>query len=67
MLTGKLLTTLPSPCSRIRLIENAGLKAYEELFDEIIKVAHERGVKFGQLQIVDSVHLVADVNVEKDK
>lgn len=50
-----------------RLIENAGVKAYEELFDEIIRVAQEEGVKFGKIQIVDSVHLVADVNVEKDK
>jgi len=50
-----------------RLIENAGIKAYEELFNEIIRVAQEKGVKFGKLQIVDSVHLVADVNVEKDK
>jgi len=45
-----------------RLIQNVGLKAYEELFDEIIRIAKVRGVKFGQLQVVDSVHLVADVN-----
>jgi len=50
-----------------RLIEKSGVKAYEELFDEIIKVAQEKGVKFGKIQIVDSVHLVADVNTEKDK
>jgi len=50
-----------------RLIEIAGLKVYEEMFDEIIKIAKEKGVKFGQLQIVDSVHVVADVNVGKDK
>lgn len=50
-----------------RLIENAGVKAYEELFDEIIRIAQEKGVKFGKLQIVDSVHLVADVNLGKDK
>lgn len=50
-----------------RLIENAGLKTYEELFDEIIKIATVRGVKFGQLQVVDSVHLVADVNLGKDE
>ena len=49
------------------LVENAGLTAYDELFDEIIKVATVRGVKFGQLQVVDSVHLVADVNLGKDK
>ena len=50
-----------------RLINNAGTKAYEGLFDEIISIAQEKGVKFGKLQIVDSVHLVADVNVGKDK
>ena len=50
-----------------RLIESAGIRAYEELFDEIIKIAQEEGVKFGQLQVVDSVHLIADVNVTKDR
>jgi IS5 family transposase len=50
-----------------RLTGKAGLKAYEELFDEIIRIAQVRGVKFGKLQVVDSVHLVADVNLGKDK
>ncbi|MDP2919558.1 MAG: transposase [Dehalococcoidia bacterium] len=50
-----------------RLIQNGGIRIYEELFDEIIKVAQEKGVKFGKLQIVDSVHLVADVNITKDR
>jgi len=50
-----------------RLIKMAGLKVYEEMFDAIIKIAQEKGVQFGQLQIVDSVHVVADVNVGKDK
>lgn len=49
-----------------RLIQQAGIKAYEGLFDEIISMAQEKGVKFGTLQIVDSVHLVADVNISKD-
>ena len=44
-------------------MENAGFKAYEELFDEIVKIARVRGVKFGQLQVMDSVHLVADINL----
>ena len=30
-------------------------------------MAKERGVSFGKLQIVDTVHVVADVNLEKDK
>jgi len=50
-----------------RLMQNAGLKVYEELFNEIIKIVREKGVKFGKLQIVDSVHLVADVNISKDR
>ena len=50
-----------------RLLENGGSKAYEELFDEVIRIAREKGVKFGKLQLVDTVHVVADVNVEKDK
>ena len=50
-----------------RLIEGGGLKVYEELFNEIIRIAQEKGVKFGKLQIVDSVHLVADVNITKDR
>jgi hypothetical protein len=37
------------------------------LLDEIIRIAQEKGVKFGQLQVVDTVHVVADVNPGKDK
>jgi transposase, IS5 family len=50
-----------------RLIQSAGMKAYETIFNEIIQVAQDKGVKFGQLQIVDSVHLIADVNITKDR
>lgn len=50
-----------------RLINNAGTKAYEELFNEIIIMAIEKGVKFGKLQVVDSVHTIADVNLIKDE
>ncbi len=50
-----------------RLITNAGAKAYEELFNEMIIMAMEKGVKFGKLQVVDSVHTIADVNLVKDE
>jgi IS5 family transposase len=50
-----------------RLINNSGIKAYEELFNEIVIIAMERGVKFGKLQVVDSVHTIADVNLVKDE
>lgn len=50
-----------------RLLERGGRRAYEELFDEIIATAGEKGVKFGPIQVVDSVHVIADVNVSKDE
>jgi len=50
-----------------RLLENGRGKAYEDLLDEIIRIAKEKGVKFGKLQLLDTVHVVADVNLEKDK
>lgn len=50
-----------------RLINSPGIKAYEELFNEIIIIAMERGIKFGKLQVVDSVHTIADVNLIKDE
>jgi len=50
-----------------RILENGKLKAYEKLLKEITKIALEKGIKFGSLQVIDSVHTVADVNVEKDE
>lgn len=48
-----------------RLLEQGGKGGYEKLFNEIISIAQERGVKLGPIQIVDSVHVVADVKSEK--
>lgn len=50
-----------------RLLERGGKEAYEGLFNEIIKIAREKGVRFGPIQVVDSVHVIADVNLNKDK
>ena len=50
-----------------RLLEGGGNRAYEGLFNEIIKIAQEKGVRFGPVQVVDSVHVIADVNVGKDR
>ena len=41
--------------------------AYEKLLKEITKIALEKGIQLGSLQVIDSVHTVADVNVEKDE
>ena len=50
-----------------RLIEKRGIKVYEELFDEIIIIALEKGVKLGKIQVIDSVHTIANVNLIKDE
>lgn len=49
-----------------RLLARKGEEVFEELFQDIVKLAQERGVRFGRIQVVDSVHTVADVNLEKD-
>jgi len=51
---------------RERLIRCGKLKVFEEILDEIIQIALKSGVQFGSIQIVDSVHSVANVNTAKD-
>lgn len=50
-----------------RITQSAGLKAYESLFNEMVRIAIEKGVKFGGVQTIDSVHTIANVNLTKDK
>lgn len=50
-----------------RLIKGAGKSAYDELLKEILVQASNLGIKFGSIQVVDSVHTIADVNTDKDK
>ena len=52
---------------RERLLQCGRLKVFEEMLAEIIRVARQSGVQFGSIQIVDSVHSVANVNTAKDK
>jgi len=52
---------------RQRLFAHGGAAAYAQLFDLIIAQAKAAGVAFGKVQLVDAVHTVADVNVEKDR
>ena len=51
---------------RERLLRRGKLKIFEEMLAEIIQIAQEKGVQFGSIQIVDSVHSVANVNTAKD-
>lgn len=49
-----------------RLIKNKKATAFAMLLQEIIAIAKEQAIVFGSLQILDSVHVIADVNVAKD-
>jgi len=50
-----------------RIIQREGPKAFEERFRRIVQLAKEKGITFGQIQVVDATHTIADVNVKKDK
>lgn len=50
-----------------RIIAAVGLKGYEAVFNELLRVAMEKGVVFGQIHTVDSVHTIANVNIPKDE
>jgi transposase, IS5 family len=52
---------------RERLIQDGKLKVFEEMLDEIVQMALKSGIQFGSIQIVDSVHSIADVNTDKDQ
>jgi len=49
-----------------RIKEQGGEGCLQELLEEIIVQAARAGVAFGSIQVVDSTHTVADVNVRKD-
>jgi len=52
---------------RERLLKRGKLKVFEDMLEEIVQIALQGGVRFGSIQIVDSVHSVANVNTAKDK
>ena len=52
---------------RERLFERGKLKIFEEMLAEIVQMALKGGIQFGSIQIVDSVHSVANVNTDKDQ
>ena len=50
-----------------RLLARKGEKVFEKLFQKVLKLAKEKGISFGRIQVVDSVHTTADVNLQKDE
>lgn len=49
-----------------RLIDNGQVGPFEAMLADIVRLAREKGVSFGSIQVMDSVHTVANVNVDKD-
>jgi len=49
-----------------RIIGAVGIKGYEAIFNELLRIAMEKGIVFGQIHTVDSVHTIANVNLPKD-
>ena len=52
---------------RERLVKRGRLKVFEDMLGDIIQIAQQNGIHFGTIQIVDSVHSIANVNTDKDK
>jgi transposase len=52
---------------RDRLIKNGNMQIFEVILDRIIAIAQQSGIKFGTIQIIDSVHSEANVNTTKDQ
>lgn len=52
---------------RRRLEQERGENALQTLFDAVILVAKRQGLQFGELQVLDSVHTQADVDLAKEK
>jgi IS5 family transposase len=50
-----------------RLRESGGWAAFQAINDRVLRQAEAAGVKWGTIQIVDSVHTVADVDNEADR
>jgi IS5 family transposase len=52
---------------RERLIQHGKQKVFEDILMEIVEIGLQSGIQFGSIQIVDSVHSVANVNTAKDR
>jgi len=51
---------------QMRLLADRKRDVLAEMLDEIIAIAQKAGIPFGDVQIVDSTHVVANVNTAKD-
>jgi len=51
---------------KARLIANGREENLEQLLADIVEIAQEKGIQFGRIQVMDSVHTLANVNPAKD-
>jgi len=49
-----------------RVVEHGGQDCLVGLLGEVVRQAVEQGIEFGSIQVVDSTHTEADVNIPKD-
>lgn len=49
-----------------RIIHKEGPRAFEERLGRTVQLAKEKGIRFGQIQVVDATHTIADVDVKQD-
>lgn len=52
---------------KARLLERGKLQAMEDVLSQIVTLAQEQGIRFGHIQVMDSVHSLADVNPDKER
>ena len=50
-----------------RIVEGEGEALLQELLTELVCQALDQGIEFGEVQLVDSTHSLADVNTKKDE
>ena len=50
-----------------RLLDCGGWEKFEMIGDTVLHQAQEAGIQFGKIQVVDSVHTVADVDNDADR
>lgn len=50
-----------------RLLKGGGVLPFEQIFTKIIKIAIDKKIVFGDIQIIDSSHTPANVNIFKEK
>jgi len=49
-----------------RILRREGPQVFEKLLQRVVRLASEKGIGLGRIQVVDATHSIADVDVRKD-